>query len=140
MFKASSEPRRRLSVHDEVLSAVQEFDGGVELTGVCCRLDDHVEHDDANGEEIDALDFPPLTSAIGVRHGDDLEVVDPVKVRGVAGVDGKAPRYGDGCGHGVVGASSRFAARTSQRRGDLAEAAGCGSIERDGFEIGLGLL
>ena len=38
------------------MSAVQEFDGGVELTGVCCRLDDHVEHDDANGEEIDALE------------------------------------------------------------------------------------
>jgi hypothetical protein len=75
-----------------------------------------------------------------VGDGDHREVLDSDEVFGIAGVKGEIVGYGDGGDHGVVGTCRWFPARSSQTCGDPTEAVGCGSVERQGIEVSLGLL
>ncbi len=58
----------------------------------------------------------------------------------VARVQREAPRHRDGGDQRIIGSGLGLAARFTQRSGDAPERAGGRIIERDGLEIGLGLL
>jgi hypothetical protein len=75
-----------------------------------------------------------------MRYGDHFEFVDCGEVPWVAGVKREVVGHGDGGDHGVVGAGGWFASRPAQASGDPTEASSGVGVERERFEIGLGLL
>jgi len=77
---------------------------------------------------------------VWVGDGDDGEPVDAGEVTWVARVQGQIVGEGDGGNHRVVGAGSWLASGSTQRSGDLAEAASGGSVEWQRVEVGFGLL
>jgi hypothetical protein len=71
---------------------------------------------------------------------DHREVIDAGIASRTAGIDGKVVGHGSSCDHGIVGASRGFATCLAQGRGNPAEGAGRGSVERQRVEVSFSLL
>ena len=77
---------------------------------------------------------------VGVRHGNDFEIVNPGEVRRVAGVQRDCVGDGGGGDKGVIRSSNWFPARASKGCGDAPESARGRRVKGNRLEIGFGLL
>jgi hypothetical protein len=75
-----------------------------------------------------------------MRNGNDLKAFDPIEVVGIASIEREIVGDGDGSNHRVVRTGGCLATHVPQGRSHSAEGAGRSVIERQGLEVGLGLL
>ena len=81
-----------------------------------------------------------LSAAVRVGHLDDNELSDVLEVAWIAGIERQGVGDGGGRDERVLGARGGFLPGTAAGGCHAAERASCAGVERDGLEIGLGLL